>query len=597
MQTLKKILYILTPIERKQGGLLVILVLIMALLDTMGVASILPFMAVISKPDIIQTNIYLNKMFEASSIFGVENNQEFLFVLGIFVFVLLVGSLTFKAFTFYVQARFIQMRQYSISKRLVEGYLQQPYSWFLNRNSADLGKTILTEVSMVVGNGLKPLMELITKGAVTIALVTLLVLVNPKLSLLVGLTFGLFYSFIYKFTRNFLDRIGKESLKNNQLRFIAISEAFGAAKEVKVGRLEQTYIKRYSDPAKTMAQHRASSAVISQLPRFALEAIAFGGIMLMMLYLMRQTGGIVNALPIISLYVFAGYRLMPAMQSIYAALAKLRFVGASLDALVNDIKNLKILKLKKDQSVLSFNKHITLKNIYYNYPNASRTTLKDININIPAKTTVGLVGATGSGKTTIVDIILGLLEAQNGSLEVDGKIIKEQNSKSWQRSIGYVPQHIYLADDTVAANVAFGVDPKDINQEAVEKASKIANLHEFVIEELPKKYQTNIGERGIKLSGGQRQRLGIARALYHNPQLLVLDEATSALDNHTEQAVMDAVNNLNKDITLIIIAHRLNTVKNCDNIFKLEKGELIGQGTYDELINNKKNFRMKNKRV
>ena len=597
MQTLKKILYILTPRERKRGGLLVILILIMALLDTMGVASIVPFMAVISKPDIIQTNIYLNKMFQASSIFGVENNQEFLFVLGIFVFVLLVTSLTFKAFTFYVQARFIQMRQYSISKRLVEGYLHQPYSWFLNRNSADLGKTILTEVSTVVGGGLKPVMELITKGAVTIALITLLVLVNPKLSLMVGLILGLFYAFIYKFTRSFLDRTGKETLKNNQLRFIAISEAFGAAKEVKVGRLEQAYIKRYSDPAKTMARHRASSSVISQLPRFALEAIAFGGIMLMMLYLMKQTGGIVNALPIISLYVFAGYRLMPAMQSIYAALAKLRFVGASLDALVNDIKNLKTLNLKQDQSVLSFNKQITLKNIYYNYPNASRTTLKDININIPAKTTVGLVGATGSGKTTTVDIILGLLEAQKGNLEVDGKIIKEQNSKSWQRSIGYVPQNIYLADDTVAANIAFGVDPKDINQEAVEKPSKIANLHQFVIEELPKKYQTNIGERGIKLSGGQRQRIGIARALYHNPQLLVLDEATSALDNQTEQAVMDAVNNLNKDITLIIIAHRLNTVKNCDNIFKLEKGELIGQGTYDELINDKKNFRMKNKRV
>ena len=585
MQTLKKILYILTPRERKRGGLLVILILIMALLDTMGVASIVPFMAVISKPDIIQTNIYLNKMFQASSIFGVENNQEFLFVLGIFVFVLLVTSLTFKAFTFYVQARFIQMRQYSISKRLVEGYLHQPYSWFLNRNSADLGKTILTEVSTVVGGGLKPVMELITKGAVTIALITLLVLVNPKLSLMVGLILGLFYAFIYKFTRSFLDRTGKETLKNNQLRFIAISEAFGAAKEVKVGRLEQAYIKRYSDPAKTMARHRASSSVISQLPRFALEAIAFGGIMLMMLYLMKQTGGIVNALPIISLYVFAGYRLMPAMQSIYAALAKLRFVGASLDALVNDIKNLKTLNLKQDQSVLSFNKQITLKNIYYNYPNASRTTLKDININIPAKTTVGLVGATGSGKTTTVDIILGLLEAQKGNLEVDGKIIKEQNSKSWQRSIGYVPQNIYLADDTVAANIAFGVDPKDINQEAVEKASKIANLHEFVIEELPKKYQTNIGERGIKLSGGQRQRIGIARALYHNPQLLVLDEATSALDNQTEQAVMDAVNNLNKDITLIIIAHRLNTVKNCDIIFKLKNGKLIGQGTYDELIN------------
>ena len=585
MQTLKKILYILTPRERKRGGLLVILILIMALLDTMGVASIVPFMAVISKPDIIQTNIYLNKMFQASSIFGVENNQEFLFVLGIFVFVLLVTSLTFKAFTFYVQARFIQMRQYSISKRLVEGYLHQPYSWFLNRNSADLGKTILTEVSTVVGGGLKPVMELITKGAVTIALITLLVLVNPKLSLMVGLILGLFYAFIYKFTRSFLDRTGKETLKNNQLRFIAISEAFGAAKEVKVGRLEQAYIKRYSDPAKTMARHRASSSVISQLPRFALEAIAFGGIMLMMLYLMKQTGGIVNALPIISLYVFAGYRLMPAMQSIYAALAKLRFVGASLDALVNDIKNLKTLNLKQDQSVLSFNKQITLKNIYYNYPNASRTTLKDININIPAKTTVGLVGATGSGKTTTVDIILGLLEAQKGNLEVDGKIIKEQNSKSWQRSIGYVPQNIYLSDDTIAANIAFGVDPENINFQSIERAAKIANLDMFVINELPNKYQTVVGERGVRLSGGQRQRIGIARALYHNPKVLILDEATSALDNQTEQTVMDAVNKLRKDLTIIIIAHRLNTIKNCDIVFKLKNGQIIEYGTFDELYN------------
>ena len=237
--------------------------------------------------------------------------------------------------------------------------------------------------------------------------------------------------------------------------------------------------------------------------------------------------------------------------------------------------------------MLTFSKEIVLKNIFYNYPNASITALKDINLKIPAKNTIGFIGKTGSGKTTAIDIILGLLDPQKGKLQVDEKIITKENSKAWQGLIGYVPQHIYLSDDTVSANIAFGVNSNDINQKAVEKASKIANLHQFVLDELPNKYQTTIGERGVRLSGGQRQRIGIARALYHDPKLLVLDEATSALDNQTEQAVMDAVNNLNKDITIILIAHRLDTVKNCNIIFKLDKGRLVGQGTYNELINNK----------
>ena len=299
---------------------------------------------------------------------------------------------------------------------------------------------------------------------------------------------------------------------------------------------------------------------------------------------MAQSGSFIDSLPILSLYVFAGYRLMPAVQQIYVSFAKLSFIGSSLDKLYNDIINLKPFNENYNQDILLVNRAITLKNIYYSYPNTSRVALKDININIPAKTTVGLVGATGSGKTTTVDIILGLLEAQKGSLEVDGKIITKQNSRSWQRSIGYVPQHIYLSDDSIAANIAFGSEPKDIDQAAVEKASKIANLHEFVISELSQQYQTIIGERGVRLSGGQRQRIGIARALYHNPQVLILDEATSALDNETEKAVMGAVNNLSKDITIILIAHRLNTVKNCDLIFKLDKGHLIGQGKFDELF-------------
>ena len=581
MQIIKKVLFLLTPSERLQTYLLLFMILIMALLDTIGVASILPFIAILTNPNLIETNLILNSVFEASKIFGVENNQQFLFILGIFVFILLVVSQVFKVITTYFQVRFIQMHEYSIGKRLIEGYLHQPYSWFLNRHSAELGKSILSEVATVIGGCIYPVMELISKGMVTIALIVLLVLVDPKIALIVGLSLSCAYGLIFFCLRSFLKRIGKERLKKNQLRFMLVSEAFGAVKEIKVGGLEQIYIRRFSDAAKNFAEYRASSQTISQLPRFILEAIAFGGVMLMILYMMRQTGGFINSLPIISLYIFAGYRLMPAVQQIYTAFTQISFNSPSIDLLNKDIKNLKPFNSNQanDADALSLNKAITLKNIYYNYPNTTRTALKNININITAKSTVGLIGTTGSGKTTTVDIILGLLEPQKGTLEVDGQVVSKQNSRAWQRSIGYVPQHIYLTDDTIEANIAFGLDPKDINQEAVEKASKIANLHEFIMHELPNKYQTTIGERGVRLSGGQRQRIGIARALYHNPQVLILDEATSALDNQTEQAVMDAVNNITKNITIILIAHRLNTVKNCDIIFKLEKGQIIKQET------------------
>jgi len=592
MHIFKKLLFLLTPHEHKRAGLLLIMIIVMAFLDMIGVASILPFMAVLINPDLIETNIILNTMFKNAKIFQIETNQGFLFGLGVLVFVLLIISLVFKALTNYVQIRFIQMSEYSIGKRIIKSYLHQPFSWFLSRHSADLGKTILSEVSTIISYGLSPLMEVIAKGMVVIALITLLVIANPKLAFIVGLSLGGAYLIIFYIVRKYLNRAGEERVLNNQLRFIAISEMFGAIKEVKVGGLEETYIKSFSNAAQIFARTQASSLIISQLPRFILEAIAFGGILLVILYLMSQTGSFDNALPVVTLYVFAGYRLMPALQQIYSSVTNISFVGPSLNKLHNDLKSLKPLNENQNQGVLKFSKTIILKNIHYSFPNTSKVALKNINVTIPAKSMVGFVGATGSGKTTTVDIILGLLVPQKGTLEVDGKVITNQNVRDWQRSIGYVPQHIYLSDDTVAANIAFGVEPKDINLTAVLKSSKIANLHNFVIDELPQQYQTTIGERGVRLSGGQRQRIGIARALYHNPQVLILDEATSALDNLTEKAVMDSVNNLSRDITIILIAHRLSTVKKCDNIFLLEKGELKNKGTFDELININESFRM-----
>ena len=307
-------------------------------------------------------------------------------------------------------------------------------------------------------------------------------------------------------------------------------------------------------------------------------------ILLIVLYLISKTGNFNNALPLVSLYVFAGYRLIPALQQAYASFTQMRFVGPSIDKVYDDIKSFETIFLDKKENVILFEKNIRLKNVNYQYPNSLKPALQDIELTIPAQTKVGIIGSTGSGKTTLVDIILGLLAPQKGILEIDGVEINKENIKSWQKLIGYVPQNIFLSDDTVTNNIAFGLYPNLINLQAIEEASKIANLYNFVSDELPQKFDTVIGERGVKLSGGQRQRIGIARAMYNKPKILVLDEATSALDSETENTVMQAVNNLDKDITIILIAHRLNTVKNCDIIFQIEKGKLIKKGTYQEVI-------------
>ncbi len=585
MKTFKKFFFLLSTHERKQAGLLLLMIIVMAFLDMVGVASILPFMAVLTNPDLVETNLILNHLFEYSKIFGVKNNQDFLLVLGISIFAILIITLTFKALTTYAQIRFVQMREYSIGRRLVEGYLNQPYSWFLNRNSSEIGKTILSEVGQVVGGGMKQYMEVIARGMIAISLIILLVVADPKLAIIVAFTLGGSYVLVFYFIKSYLNKIGIKRLENNRLRFVTINEAFGAAKEVKVGGLEQIYTKRFSDSAKIYAKSTASMHLISSLPRFILEAIAFGGILLMILFIMSRTGSFNNALPILTLYVFAGYRLMPALQQVYSSISNLTFFGSTIDKLISEIKSLQFTNVDNSKRFLTLNKSIKLKNINFKYPNSSRTALQNVTLEIPAKSTVGFVGKTGSGKSTTADIILGLLMAQEGELEVDGEVITYENLRSWQRSIGYVPQQIFLSDDSVAANIAFGKNPKEINQADLEEASKIANLHNFIIDEMPNQYQTIIGERGVRLSGGQRQRIGIARALYNKPQVLILDEATNALDNQTEDAVMDAINNISKDITLIMIAHRLKTVKNCDIIFKFKDGKLLDYGTYHKIIN------------
>jgi ATP-binding cassette, subfamily B, bacterial PglK len=584
MQFYKKFLYLLSSSERKKVFLLLLMILIMALFEMLGVASIMPFIAVLANPELIETNIIMVSLYSFFNSYGIQNHKEFLFVLGIIVFILLILSIIFKALTMYMQYRFTLMCEYTIGKRLIEGYLHQPYVWFLNRNSSDLGKTILSELNNVIDNGALPMMILLTQSIVFLALFILLILVDPFLTLIIFLAFGLTYALIYKLSRNFLRHIGKLRLKSNKDRFTAVNEAFGSPKELKIRGLENFFINRFAFPAKNYARYQTTAQLISILPRFVLEAFAFGGMLTLILYLMIKDSNFMNSLPIISFYALAGYKIMPAMQQIYNSITRIRFVSPSLDQLHQDYVNLDMKNNDLKENLLLMKNNIILKNVYFNYPNSKKKVLKFDNLKIDVNSKVALVGPTGSGKTTTVDLLLGLIENEETSLEIDGKIINKNNLKAWQKLIGYVPQQIYLTDNTIEANIAYGVNSIDIDQEAIEQAAKISNIHDFVTNELPQKYKTIVGERGVKLSGGQRQRIGLARALYHKPQVLILDEATSALDNFTEKAIMDSLEELDGKITIIMVAHRLSTVKNCDKIFVLDNGKIKASGTFNELV-------------
>jgi ABC-type multidrug transport system fused ATPase/permease subunit len=313
----------------------------------------------------------------------------------------------------------------------------------------------------------------------------------------------------------------------------------------------------------------------------------------LVIYLVLAKGNFVNALPVIAVYAFSAYRLMPALQQIYANFTQLVYTSPALDNLYADLTKVNNQAQPNNANFSEiFLKHaIQLTDIQFTYPNAPKPSLDGISMTISAGSSVGIVGPTGGGKTTAVDVILGLLVPQIGTLAVDGVLIDDANRRRWQRAIGYVPQKIYLADNSIAANIAFGIDTDSIDNLAVERVAKIAKLHEFVINELPHGYSTIIGEGGVRLSGGQRQRIGIARALYHNPSILIMDEATSALDSLTEAAVMEAVDELARKVTVIMIAHRLSTVKHCDQIFFLDKGHIKARGSYEELIQENDVFR------
>ena len=586
---LKKVVSILDNKEKKIFYYLSFAFFFVAIIETFGVVLIIPFIEVASNPELINSNYQLNLI---NDFFQFSNTNNFILFLGISYFFYLIFSQAFKAVIMYLQLRFTFSLESSISKRLLESYLRQTYSWFLDKHSGDMGKGILSEVAETIHYSLSPLLAMISQLFLTVLLIILIVLVNPLVAIITLLFLLVLNLLIFNKFKNWIKLIGINKVKHNQRRYKTVVEAFGAIKEIKLSGIEKIYSNKFSSAANDFSTANSNIQIVSILPKYLLEALSFGFLILFVLYNLSLGNNLTKVLPVLSMFAFAALRLIPAFQQIFASVNKINFSTKGLDDILYRLNENKDLKIsKKTNNNLKIKNKIEINNLNFIYPNSNRTALNKINLSISSGEKIGIVGSTGSGKTTLIDILLGLLKPTNGEISLDGIEISKLGFREWQNSIGYVPQNIFLSDKTIAENIAFGFSLKELDINRVKEVCKIASLNNFITEELEHSYFTEVGERGIRLSGGQRQRIGIARALYNNPSLLVLDEATSALDNLTEKNIIESIANNSKNITTIIVAHRLNTIKNCDCIYYLEKGEIKSYGTYEELILKSKEFK------
>jgi ABC-type bacteriocin/lantibiotic exporter with double-glycine peptidase domain len=571
----------------------------MAILQTAGIASIFPFITVLSAPEAIYSNEYLSFYYR---FFNFRNQNSFLIFLGICTLAILIVGNAFSAFTTRTFIRFTFFQGCAISQKLFKRYITQPYTFFLNRSSAELVKNIITEIDRCVIGVFTPAIDILTRSILIVFILTFLVTLDPLLAIILFLVCGGSYFFVFKISRQSLSKSGKRSAASQTARSKIVSEAFGGIKELKLLCKESHFIKLYKQPSHEFARCQTHNKSISELPKYALETVIFGGMLLIILYLIRAKNQFEEVIPLLALYAFAGYRLMPAFQRIFAGFTAIRYYLPVLNIIYNDITENRQQDMGKQQTgnncaPLNFNDSITLHDITYRYPHSDTKVLDNLNLTVPANTTIGFVGATGTGKTTLIDIILGLLPLSEGELRIDTILLDSTNVRNWQKNIGYVPQQIFLTDDTVTKNIAFGIKEDAIDILSVKYAARVANIHDFVMKELPHGYDTNLGERGIRLSGGQRQRIGIARALYYDPKVLILDEATSALDGVTENTIIDALHHLGGKKTIIMIAHRLATLKECNTIHVMENGKIIASGTHDELIQSSAQFRAMGKAI
>lgn len=590
LDLIKEIFSLLNEHHKRKLITLQILVLFMAFSEIAGVASIGPFMALIGNAEQLQGEGIIAQLYQYS---GISNPNDFIFYCGIAAICALTFGALVSTITIWQLSMFGAKIGTDIGDRLFSHYMHQQWLFHTANNSSKLTKQISVESQRVTSEIIQPLLMLNAKIAMVIFISAALFLINPFIAVIGLSIFASAYLLLYKSIRSRITRHGKIFTEANTHRFKLMAEGFGGIKDMLLLGRQQEIVSEFQHNSRKMAHSIGINQVFAQAPRYFMELIAFGAIIFLVLYLVRSQGsGVESVLPILAIYALAGLKLLPAIQQIYAMTARIKGGIPAYNAIRYDLKTSKNnhTRTKPNSNSIQVRKSINLNNIEFTYPNKESPVLCQFSLNIPANKTIGLVGPSGSGKSTAIDIILGLIQVDKGSFSVDGTIITQKNNRNWQNTLGFVPQTIFLSDASIKENIALGINKADINLTKINNAIKHAHLKDL-IEELPEGIETAVGERGIQLSGGQRQRIGIARALYHDAEVLILDEATSALDGITEKIIMDAIHDFSGNKTIIMIAHRLTTVKQCDIIYFIDNGKVVDQGSFDELMQNNPAFK------
>lgn len=593
LKLLKELFLLLTPAQRKQFYTLQVLVVLMAFGEIIGVASIAPFMALVGDMSIIEGDNLLAELYRDS---GMVSPQAFVFWLGVVVLVLLTLSAAISMFAVWRLSLFATRTGTEIADRLFQYYMKQNWLFHASGSSAQLTKKIANESERVTLTILHPLMQMNARLVLAIAMSLAIFAYNPQVAIVGLLVFVVAYLFLYQVVRKHLQKNGRTVSGVLSTRYQLMNDGFGGIKDIILLGRGKDFIERLKKTGKGLSHALGTNAALSQAPRYFMELVAFGSIIALVLYLFKfHEGNLGTVLPVLSVYALAGFKLLPAFQLIYASVAKIKGNLSAFESIKEDLKQSKAVIIVEsldntDQKNLRPKKSIMLKQIDFKYPGKENYALKNLNLTICANSVVGIVGASGSGKSTAIDILLGLIKPESGSVTIDSVPISQENIRAWQNTIGFVAQSIFLSEGTIAENVAFGIPKELIDPLQVRKALKLAHLLETV-ESLPNGLDAKVGERGVQLSGGQRQRIGIARALYHEADVLVFDEATSALDGITEKMIMEAIHDFQGTKTIVMIAHRLKTVQKCDQIFYMENGQLIDSGTFDQLLNRNHTFK------
>lgn len=592
MNLLLKIIRLLNRREKTQGLIVIGLFFVTSLLEVMGLGFIFLYVKLILQPTQVQTIPPLMWLYDATGL----NTLYFMVFLGL-VLMLLLGAKTIMALLCaWASFRYSLARMAGFSADLFRIYLAKDYRYFLNQNSSGLKQNLLDEVQNSTFNVFIPTLYILSEVMALSAIVLLLFVLQPLETSVMFVFTGIFFGAYLLLVKKRLDRLGKQRNAANQVRFRLVNDAFASIKETIIWDAKWNFLSQFRLSLQRYGYAIAWNHILLQIPRYLVEAIGFSLIIGLMIYHLLHSENPADMIAMIALYGAAGMRMMPSFNRIAVNVAQIRFHKHSLDSFYEDLKMRQIMPYNPNEKrvvekPLRFEKAITYDNVSFTYNEGDDNVISNLSLTIHKRSSIAFVGASGAGKSTIVDLLLGLIYPTQGDIKIDDKILSPLNISAWRQQIGYIPQRIVLLDDSVIANVAFGVAPEDVDIAHVKWACKAARIDTFIETELPQQYETRLGENGTRLSGGQAQRIAIARALYRKPQVLIMDEATAALDGITEREITHTLEELTGKMTLIIIAHRLNTVKNCDMIYMLHEGSITDWGTYHALLERNQQFK------